>query len=135
MKNVIMILLLLVTSQFCAHGQCVIYGDRNNGAIGVGFNNDNAPTTFKECADYALKNCKERGGITCTEIVRDRKKGWWSLIIGQKSDGRNYYELGNGYASKDEAEKTVRNKYKMNGGVNADNIEVQSWYSYSNVKE
>ena len=135
MKNVMIILLFLVISRFYAHGQCVIYVDRNTGAIGAGFNNDNVPTTFKECQDFALKNCKERGGTNCTEVFRSAKQGWWAIIIGWTSDGRALIKGNNGYSSKIEAENKVRNYYKMDGGVDADNIQVLTFYAYSNVKE
>jgi hypothetical protein len=56
------------------------------------------------------------------------------MISGKKSDGRNYFQGGDGYSSKSEAENSVRAKYRADGGVNASSVEVVTWYSYSNVK-
>lgn len=121
-------------SSLVSNAQCVIYADDNTGAFGAGYNNDNAPTTYKECEDVAIKTCKEKGGANCTLLYKSSKSGWWGIITGQKSDGRNYFQGGDGYGSKEEAEREVRRKYKADGGVNADYIKVYTWYSYSNVK-
>ncbi len=134
MKRTFLFLTICLFSAIISNGQCVIYACDNTGAFGAGFNNDNAPTTFKECEDYAIKLCKEKGGTSCTELHRSSKKGWWALINGKKSDGRNFFQGGDGYSSKVEAEREVRKKYKNDGGVNAENIQVYTWYSYSNVK-
>ncbi len=134
MKKTFVLLAICLFSAIFSNGQCVIYACDKTGAFGAGFNNDNAATTFKECEDYAIRVCKEKGGKTCTELYRSSKKGWWALINGQKADGRNFFQGGDGYPSKDVAEREVRKKYKNDGGVNAENIQVYTWYSYSNVK-
>ncbi len=134
MKKVIIFLVLILSGSFYSNGQCVIYADDNTGAFGAGFNNDNAPTTYRECEDVAKKLCREKGGTNCTELYRSAKKGWWGIINGQKSDGRNFFQGGDGYSSKSEAEDAVRTKYRNDGGMNAGSIQVYTWYSYSNVK-
>ncbi len=134
MKIRILFFVLILLGATSARSQCVIYADDNTGAFGAGFNNDNTPTTFRECEDVAIKTCREKGGKSCTELYRSSKKGWWGIINGQKSDGRNYFQGGDGYSSKTEAENAVRAKYRADGGVNATSIQVYTWYSYSNVK-
>ena|GEM_PF-6884478 len=134
MKAIFFVLILCLTGGFLSYGQCVIYACDNTGAFGAGFNNDNAPTTWKECEDYAIRMCKEKGGTKCTELYRSTKAGWWGVISGQKADGRNYFQGGNGYATKAEAENEVRKKYRQDGGVNADKVQVVTWYAYSKVK-
>ncbi len=129
-----MLSFLLIAFSAPSSAQCVIYADDNTGAFGAGYNNDNAATTYRECEDVAKKMCREKGGTSCTELYRSSKKGWWGIINGQKSDGRNFFQGGDGYSSQSEAERQVRNKYRQDGGANADNVKVYTWYSYSNVK-
>ena len=134
MKKIIILLALCMLSGFLSHGQCVIYACDNTGAFGAGYNDDGKPTSMQECVDVALKLCKEKGGTNCTVLYKDNKAGWCAIVNGQKADGRNFFQGGDGYSSKNEAENTVRNKYRQDGGVNADNIKVYSWYVYSNLK-
>jgi hypothetical protein len=134
MKIKILFFMLILSGAISARCQCVIYADDKTGAFGAGYNNDNMPTTFRECEDVAKNMCREKGGNSCTELYRSSKKGWWGIINGQKSDGRNYFQGGDGYSSKTEAENAVRAKYKADGGLNAGSIPVYTWYSYSNVK-
>lgn len=134
MKQILIIALLCFLCKGQSFGQCVIYACDNTGAFGAGFNNDNAPTTFEECKAEAIRGCKNHGGTDCTFLYQSAKAGWWGLINGKKSDGRNFFQGGDGYSSKSEAESAVRKKYRDDGGVGADNIQVYTWYSYSNVK-
>ena len=134
MKMRILFFMLILSGAFSARCQCVIYADDNTGAFGAGYNNDNMPTTYRECEDVAKRECREKGGSNCTELYGSSKKGWWGMINGKKSDGRNYFQGGDGYSSKTEAENAVRAKYRNDGGLNASSIPVYTWYSYSNVK-
>ena len=134
MKQLLIIALLSFGGYSESHAQCVIYACDNTGAFGAGFNNDNAPTTYAECETVAKKLCKEKGGTSCTELYRSSKAGWWGMINGKKKDGRNYFQGGDGYASKSDAERAVREKYRNDGGADANTIQVYTWYSYSNVK-
>jgi hypothetical protein len=134
MKRILFSLLLCTAGFLFSKGQCVVYACDNTGAFGAGFNNDNTPTTYQECTDFAIKLCKEKGGTACAFLYKSAKAGWWGVINGKKTDGRNYFQGGDGYASKAEAEEKVRAAYKAGGGANADNIKVYTWYSYSNVK-
>lgn len=126
----------IISLFFCSFsfGQCAIYACDNTGAFGAGFNNDNTPTTMQECKDMAYKLCKEKGGTDCTLLHETTKAGWCAIINGQKSDGRNFFQGIDGESSQSAAENTVRKKYKDGGGVDAENIKIYSWYSYSNVK-
>ena len=134
MKKVFTFLALCLLSGFFSHGQCVIYACDNTGAFGAGFNNDGKPTSMQECEDYALKLCKQEGGTNCTFLYKSTKAGWWAMIKGKKADGRNFFQGSDGNSSKSEAENAVRNKYRQDGGVNADNIKVTTWFVYSNLK-
>jgi len=134
MKRILFSLLCCIAASLFSKGQSVIYACDNTGAFGAGFNNDNAPTTYHECTDMAVKLCKQNGGTNCTLLYKTAKAGWTGFITGKKADGRNYFQGGSGYASKAEAEEKVRAAYKADGGVEAATIKVYTWYSYSNVK-
>ncbi len=134
MKKILLLALLCFIGMARSKGQCVIYACDNTGAFGAGYNDDNKPTTYQECTDVAQKLCKEKGGTDCTLLYKSAKSGWWGIINGKKSDGRNFFQGGDGYDSKSDAEREIRKKYRNDGGVNADNITVYTWYSYSNVK-
>ena len=134
MKQLILIAIGCLLGASASYGQCVIYADDNTGAFGAGYNNDNKPTTYKECTDLAIKECKSKGGNNCTFFYKSAKTGWWGVISGKKQDGRNYFQGGDGYSSQSEAERAVRKKYRDDGGADADNVKVVTWYTYSNVK-
>ena len=134
MKQLVFIALLCLVRPAVSQGQCVIYACDNTGAFGAGFNNDNAPTTFDECKMVAIRECKSKGGTNCTLLYQSAKAGWWAIINGKKKDGRNFFQGSDGNSSKSAAEKSVRDKYRSEGGADADNIHVYSWYAYSNVK-
>ena len=134
MKQLIFLALICFFCNTQSHGQCVIYACDNTGAFGAGFNDDNKPTTYEECKVVAVKGCKDHGGTDCTLLYQSSKKGWWGIINGKKSDGRNYFQGGDGYASKSDAESAIRRKYIDGGGVNGNSIPVTTWYSYSNLK-
>lgn len=134
MKHLLLIGILMLVLNASASGQCVIYADDNTGAFGAGFNNDDAPTTFQECKDIAIKGCKNNGGQNCTFLYQSAKAGWWGMISGKKADGRNYFQGGDGYSSKSDAESAIRKKYRDSGGIDVNTVKVVTWYSYSNVK-
>src|SRR5690349_3877072 len=100
MKHLLFIGILLLSMNATASGQCVIYSDDNTGAFGAGFNNDNAPTTFRECKDEALKQCRNHGGQDCEVLLQGSSGGWWAIISGRKSDGRVYFQGCDGYKTK-----------------------------------
>jgi hypothetical protein len=62
MKMRTLFFMLILLGAFSARSQCVIYADDNSGAFGAGYNNDNMPTTFRECEDLAKKMCRDKGG-------------------------------------------------------------------------
>ncbi len=126
------VIFLLMTN--LSRAQCVIYACDNTGSWGAGYNNDNAPTSEKECTDVAVKLCKEKGGTACTFLYKSNKAGWWGFINGKKANAANFFQGGDGYQSKTEAETSVRSKYRSSGGMDADNIKVYTWYVYSNPK-
>ncbi len=134
MKKLIFLAIICLFSKTQSFGQCVIYACDQTGAFGSGFNNDNNPTTYAQCKEVAIKGCREHGGTSCTFLYQSAKPGWWGMINGKKADGRNFFQGGDGYSSKSEAEREVRKKYRADGGVDADNIQVYTWYSYSNLK-
>ena len=134
MSKIFFIILLSFAAAINSHGQCVIYACDNTGAFGAGYNDDNKPTTYDECKSVAIRECEGKGGTNCTLLYQSAKAGWWGLINGKKSGGRNFFQGGDGYSSKNEAEEAVRRKYRDDGGLDADNVRVYTWYSYSNVK-
>ncbi len=131
---------LLILIFFCAsvskflNAQCVVYTCDKTGAFGAGFNNDNEPTSYQDCEDYAYKLCRDEGGTACTFMYKSTKSGWWGFISGHKSNGNLFFQGGDGYSSQSEAEREVRKKYRDRGGYDAENAEVVTWYCYSNLK-
>ncbi len=134
MKNVLFLILLSLVFKQYAVAQCVIYACDQTGAFGAGFNNDNQPTSMQECTDFAVRECKAKGGKDCTFLYKSTKAGWWAFVNGTKSDGRNYFQGGDGYATQAQAESAVRAKYKEGGGTNASTIKIYTWYVYSNPR-
>lgn len=133
--NRLLLVFVLVAGSLGSYGQCVIYASDQTGAFGAGYNNDNQPTTWQECTDYAIKKCKESGAKDCTFLYKSSKTGWFGLITGeQASTGRIFFQGGDGYGSKSEAENAVREKYRKEGGKNPYSVQVYTWYAYSNVK-
>ena len=135
MKTILAILILWIISPVVSNAQVVIYADDQTGAWGAGYNNDNKPTTMKECTDLAIKMCKSKGGKDCTLLHKSTKQGWCAMVSGKKKDGRNYFQGVDGCKTKEEAERTVRNKYLSDGGVDSKDLEIKSWYAYSNEKK
>ena len=134
MKDLIVIMLLLLAGSQLSKAQCIIYADDHTGAWAGGYNKDGTPTTWKYCDEVALKLCKSRGGVFCQILLKENKAGWWGLISGQTADDKTLFKTGNGYASKIDAERELRSAYKKAGGVDADRVEVVTWYVYSNLK-
>lgn len=134
MKHLLLLGFFMLVLPSAGSAQCVIYSDNRTGAFGAGYNNDNTPTSFNECRDVAIKECRNKGGQNCTLLYQSEKKGWWAVINGRRSDGKIYIQGADGYASKSEAENAVRKKYEQGGGLNANAVEVYAWYVYANVK-
>ena len=134
MKTILLIFVICLSFNTVSLGQCVIYTDDETGAFGAGFNNDGSPTSMQECEDMAIKLCKEKGGTNCTFLYKSDAAGWWAFINGSDKTGQPFFQGVYGMASKSEAESAVREKYRNEGGVDADNIQVYSWYVYSNLK-
>ena len=134
MKTILLIFVICMSFHAVSFGQCVIYVDNETGGFGAGYNNDNTPTSLQECADLAIKLCKEKGGTNCTLFYNNNKLGWLAFIAGSKATGEHYFQGIDGMSSKSEAESAVRTYYRNGGGINADDIQVYSWYVYSNLK-
>jgi len=134
MKKILLVVLTAICSPKYSHGQYVIYICEKTGVFGAGFNNDNMPTTYKECADFAKRKCEEAGGTECRQVAKSRKQGWCALITATQGDILMVQSV-EGHDSKAGAEAAVREKFRAKGGLNSDDIAVYSWYAYSNLKE
>lgn len=133
-KKLFLVLFFFASVSMLTKAQCVIYSCDETGAFGAGFNNDNAPTSYQECEDYAIKLCHENGGTDCAFLYKSTKSGWWGFINGHKSDGRIFFVGVDGHSSQSEAEREVRRQYREDDGYDAENVKVYTWYAYSNLK-
>ncbi len=124
-------LILLFCSTGLAYGQCVVYTNEHTGKFGIGYNIDNTvPLTMKECADLAIKECKENGGLDCALQFMSNNAGWWGFISGHDEDGNTIFTAINGSSSYGEAEEGVRQKYMEKGGIDPYGIKVYTWYVF-----
>ncbi len=134
MKRVLLAALIGIFLPLCSHGQYVVYICEKTGAFGAGFNNDNMPTTYKECAEFAKRKCEEAGGTECRQLAKSTKQGWCALVTATQGDVLMVQSV-EGHASKASAEAAVREKFRAKGGLNSDEVAVACWYAYSNLKE
>lgn len=134
MKKLLLFAVVYLFSAALTQGQGVLYACDKTGAWGAGYNNDNAPTTEQECVNVAISGCKNHGGTNCTLLYKSNKAGWWGFVSGKTASGLIFFQGIDGCASKAVAENTVREKYKAQGGIQANDIKVYTWYVYNNPK-
>lgn len=125
----------IVFTPICSQAQCMIFGDYKTGAFGIGFNNDNARTSYQDCEDYAMKICRQNGSSDPTFLYKGNKKGWCAFVSGNSSDGKTMFKWGDGFSSKGEAESSVKEAYASAGGTKPDLVKIYTFYCYSNLKK
>ena len=131
--------LILILATCCSSislAQYVIYVS-DEGRWGAGYNvygvknADGSETSMIDLRELALEKCSMYNATNCKLAAESNKAGWLAFIIGKNSASQQLFTIVDGQLSDSAAEASARIKYKELGGMDAENIEVNSMYVYN----